>query len=729
MPVTPPILKEGRLARGPYRHYPVSRAFSILVGVISIRTRTIGLIALIIVIIAAVTFGGYMVIHARTPVRIGVLLPLTGDVELREPLEWAKDNINREGGIGGRPVELVYRDTGSGDTTQMAKELLSDDSVRIVIGPPTSDDVYTLAPEFIRQQKLLISPLATSGDIIRAFGKNGYFWRTPQGDVAQVHMMISLLHDKGAERVALLSENSTYGATFYDWTGFFATEYAIDLSFIRQFDKGSSNIGVYVADALKTNPDYIIAACGPADAATIKTTIGRSGKPVKLFLADAAATPVLISSLGSAAEGVEGTSPTADPTTGFSVAYQEKFGHAPTDYAAPVYDALLLAVYTSARQEAAYFDSPADSIRHVVYGKGTRKGWDAQESHEAVIEILGGKSPAVSGASGPLIYDTEFGVDPLFTYYSHWIIENGDFRTVEILSSVKAGASGKSGESIARSRASTGLMSVAPGTMEKFVPAREKKDFQAVIAGSTRGWINYRHQADALTLYTLLRENGVADDHIILISYDDIPTLPENPLPGNIHNIPGGKNIRSGAHLDYSGPAATAATLKNVLTGTKTTSTPVVLESDAGTDVFVYIAGHGDPGGITFLGNDTFTTDDLTNVTNTMYRDHQYRQLVFMVDSCFGESISADTTAPGIFFFTSSAAGEPSFGAVYDMDIRQWLSDEFTSSVMNLVRSDPDITFRELYIASYEKVTGSHVRMMTTGNFSLDMPVREFLKP
>lgn len=654
---------------------------------------------------------------------------MTGDVELKEPLEWARENINRQGGIGGRQVELVYRDTGAGNTRQLARELLDDSSIRVVIGPPTSDDVYTLAPEFINRQKLLVSPLATSGDLIRAFGKKGYFWRTTQGDVAQVRVIVSLLREKGVKRVALLAENTTYGDTFYDWTGFFAMEDDLNLTFIRQFGPGDSTLAAGVTDALATDPDYIIAACGPADAATIRLAADRSGKPVQLFLTDAAATPVLISSLGRAAEGIEGTSPTADPTTGFSVAYHEKFGHTPADYAAPVYDALMLAAYTSARQDATLFESPADSIRYVVYGNGTKKGWDAQESHEAILEILGGKSPAIVGASGPLEYDTEFGVDPVLTYYSHWVVEDGQFRTVETISSAKSGASGKSGESVARSRASAALMSAAPDTTEKFVPAQEKKDFQAVIAGSSRGWLNYRHQADVLTLYNLLRENGVSDDHIILMTYDDVPTIPENPLPGNIHNIPKGKNIRSGAIVDYSGPDVTAAALKNVLTGTKTASTPVVLESNASTDVFVYIAGHGMPGGITFQGNDILTTDDFTRVTNTMYSGQRYRQLAFMVDTCFGESIAINTTAPGILFFTGAAGSEPSLGAVYDMDIRQWLSDEFTSSAMNLVRSNPRISFQELYIGTYEKVTGSHVHMLTTGNFNLTVPFREFLKP
>jgi ABC-type branched-subunit amino acid transport system substrate-binding protein len=694
---------------------------------ISLTQKKISLLALAILIVAAGAWAGYTIIQAHTPVRIGILLPITGGNELKEPLDWAQENINRQGGIGGRPVELVYMDTGTGNTTQMAEELLADDSVRIVIGPPTSDEVFTLAPEFIKKKKLLISPLATSGGITLAFGKSGYFWRTTQSDVAQVNVIVSLLKEKGVHRVSILAENTLTGETFYDWMGFFTTEYGLNLVSIQQFDPASRNIDADVEEALQANPEYIVAACGPSDAATIKKAIDRSGKPVKLLLTDGAVSPELISSLGSAAEGIEGTSPTADPATGFSVAYEEKFSHPPTDYAASVYDALLLAAYTSARQDAAHIETPADSIQHVVSGNGTTNGWDAQAVHENLIAIQGGQTPKISGASGPLDYDRDVGVDPLVTYYSHWVIEGGDFRTIGILSATASA----NGESIARSRASSShLTSISP-VMGKNVPLLEKTGFEAVIVGPSMGWINYRHEADALTLYTLLRANGVPDDHIILMVYDDIPTLPENILPGNIHHIPRGANIRPGVNISYSGSRVTAATLKNVLTGTKTDSTPVVLESNASTDVFLYIVGHGTPDTIDFWNdNDTFTTDDFTNVTDTMSREKKYRQFVFMDDTCFGESIATNATAPGILYLTGASSVEPSFAAIYDMDIKQWLSDEFTSEAVGLIQENPNITFQELYTGAYTRVTGSHVQMITTGNVStLDEPVLEFLKP
>jgi len=691
----------------------------------------LGLIALIVVILAAGAWIGYAVIHANTPVRIGVLLPITGDVEFKEPLEWARDTINGQGGITGRPVELVYKDTGSGNITQLAQELLNDDSVRIVIGPDSSVGVYALAPEFIAKKKVLISPAATSGDILRAFGKNGYVWRTVQGDVAQVKVILTILKGRGATKVALLAENTTYGQTFYDWTGFFATEYGIEVPFIGQFDAGSPTLEADVADALKTDPDYLVAVAWPDDAARIKRAIDRSGSRTKLFLTDAAVKPGLISSLGAAAEGLEGTSPTADPATGFTDAYEKKFGQRPADFAAPTYDALLIAAYTEARQERAPFESLADSVRQVVYGEATVTGWDAQGVRTAIQDTLHGPMPWITGASGGLEYDEVLGVDPIASYYANWEVNNGTFRTVAVLDSVNSTTPEKTGgESAGESHASAGLMSSSSALAGTYTAPSERTDFKAVIVGPSRGWKNYRHQADALTVYTLLRQNGVSDDDIILMTYDDVPTIPENPLRGDIHNVPKGQNIRSGAQVDYSGSNVTAATFRNIMTGTSTASTPVVLTSNATTDVFVYIASHGAPGEIVFgTGNSVLTTEEFTGLTNSMKMDHQYRQMAFFVDTCFGESMATNVTAPGILYLTGAARNEPSLGAVYDMDIKQWLSDEFTSSVISTLRANGNITFRDLYPATYARVTGSHVRMISTGNFDQDVPVLKFLKP
>ncbi|MEN6609540.1 MAG: C13 family peptidase [Methanoregulaceae archaeon] len=699
---------------------------------ITLTRKTVLPVLAAALLIAVIGYGAYTLYHAITPVRIGVLLPLSGELDenLTEPLEWAKDNINREGGINGRPLELVYRDTGSGNTTQLAREFLNDPSIAIVIGPPTSDDLYAVAPEFIAKKKLLISPEATAGDIVRAFGKKGYIWRTTQGDVAQIKVIFDVLKQKKIQRIALIYENTTYGNTFYQWTGFYATENGIDLSSIQGFEREGADLDSAVTGAVTAKPDIIIAACMPSDAVRIKKDIDASGSGIPLFLTDGGVSPYLVQTLGAAAEGVEATTPTADPGTGFTVAYQAKFGHEPSGYAAPTYDAVLLAAYTAARQESAPFEQLSDSFVFVVRGTGEKKGWDAQEAGETIRSLVSGESPRISGTTGPLLFDNLSGVDPVVSYYAHKAIEAGNFRTRGIISSIKTGADEDALSSLALSRASMSAFVDVNGTPGNATTLIPKKDLWAVIVSTSMDWNNYRHQADALTYYQLLKKNGVSDDHIILMVYDDVPFTSLNPKTGDVHHVPAGENIRKSARVDYNGSEVNPKTFLNVLSGNATPETPVVLGSTDESDVLVYIVDHGSPGAIIFPGGERLSTDTFTAAIQKMADEMKYRKLLVMVDICFGESVWGNATPPGMLYFTGSARTEPSHGAIYDSDIRQWISDDFSSAVYNQLTANPDITISDLYVNSYELVIGSHVRLLNAAQFgSLNIPVKEFFTP
>jgi ABC-type branched-subunit amino acid transport system substrate-binding protein len=396
--------------------------------VVGIDRKQAGFILAFIIILLVALWSASVLFHAASPVRIGVLLPVSANSDLKEPLEWAKENINREGGINGRPIELVYRDTSHGNIQKPARELLDDHTIQVVIGPYSTDEVFKIAPMFIEKKKILISPSACGGDVIRAFGKTGYFWRTMQGDVEQVRAMTGILREQKVRRIALLVENSTNGDTFYRWTGFFATESGLNLTYIRQFEPGERGLEERVRGALATGPEVVIVLAAPNDTARVWRAMQQEQTLAKLFVADFSDSAPLIRQLGGQADGILGIQVASDPSTGFSVAFDEKFHHAPDGYAAPAYDAVLLAAYTAARQDAAWFESPADSIRAVVYGNGTGYNWDAQGVRQTLRAIRAGQRPEIWGASGPLDYDREYGVDPLIAYYGYGVVEEGAFR-------------------------------------------------------------------------------------------------------------------------------------------------------------------------------------------------------------------------------------------------------------------------------------------------------------
>ena len=84
------------------------------------------------------------------PVYIGVLLPLTGPdgLPLYQGLRMGIEQINAGGGINGRLLYPVYRDTRTGDIRIYAKELAFDPRIDVVIGPYTSEELFTISDIF-----------------------------------------------------------------------------------------------------------------------------------------------------------------------------------------------------------------------------------------------------------------------------------------------------------------------------------------------------------------------------------------------------------------------------------------------------------------------------------------------------------------------------------------------------------------------------------------------------
>lgn len=358
---------------------------------------------------------------AHDPVRIGLLLPSTGPsaVHSLDGLAWAVDALNRE---GGRPVELVYRDTSTGKISEYAEELAGRKDIDVIIGPATSAELIEIAPIVTAKGKLLVSPSATSALVAAEFRENDLVWRTCSGDGEQLKAIFGFLSGSGVENVSLVAVNDTYGATFVRLAPAAATMHGIRLTGTAFVDS-PDDIAAVAARAAGEEPDLVVAAVYPEEAAGLADALF----PTPVFLADAGRSPDLIERLGERSEGISGTSLAPDPSTGYAIAHDEVFGEEPPPFAAQAYDALLLAVYTAARQEAAPGEPLAASLRWVVSGDGVAKGWDPQEASEAAAMIRAGAHPAVTGASGPLRFGENSAAGPLAGYYTRWTVEGGAF--------------------------------------------------------------------------------------------------------------------------------------------------------------------------------------------------------------------------------------------------------------------------------------------------------------
>lgn len=704
-----------------------------------IRKKIIIASILLLLIIA----GGYFIYERNRSIKIGVFLFDPGNdqaADRRVILEWAQENINNNGGINGHKIKLVYEFIHINDWIDTTWEKMEEEmqtSMRKLIKESRADIIIGeggegVAPIALEKKKILISPNDTSGFLFRAYGKKDYLWRISQSDVAQVRTSLHILSQKGVKKIAYLGEYARFGNDYYDWIGFFAKEFGIEIADIQKYKRGD-DVRPLVKEMTKNNPEYIIAYAIPEDTVIIKQELNRLSSSAKLFLSDQSIGSVgnasLIKELGNYAEGLEGTNLTYNPSSGFVEEYRKKFNSEPNIYAAQTYDSLLLASYITARHESTFFENIVDSTKKIIYATGQDIGW--QEINKGLKLIAGGELPNITGTSGPLDYDTEYGVDPIKTYYEHWQIKDGIMQTLATYSTDDSarGAKSQVGAAVARSQASD-KYSKLEETSNQNSSLEKKEDTWAVVVAASNGWDEYRHQSDALAVYDMLKQNGIKDDKIILMIYDDVAWAEENNKSGEIHNEPKGKNLREGAEIDYTGDKVSPETLAKVLAGQPSPEAPIVLGSNNKDNVFLYIVDHGLPNTIFFNNDKKLTSDDLNNSVEDMKTNKKYRQLFIMVDTCFGESVGEKISAPNVIYFSGANKNEPSFGAEYDSKIKQWLADEFTHKTLEAIAKNPKIEIEQLYYESYNNVIGSHVTLSNYSNFGdIKTPISEFITP
>lgn len=116
-------------------------------------------------------YGQYAVAQTSQPIRIGVMTPLSGPAEtsgraVKAGCEIAVAQINKAGGVKGRPLALEFRDDKANvaQATAAARELLGM-GVNLLTGPNSSGVVAALGPVMQQENGVLISTLASAASI------------------------------------------------------------------------------------------------------------------------------------------------------------------------------------------------------------------------------------------------------------------------------------------------------------------------------------------------------------------------------------------------------------------------------------------------------------------------------------------------------------------------------------------------------------------------------------
>jgi branched-chain amino acid transport system substrate-binding protein len=196
------------------------------------------------------------------PILIGLQGPMTGDYAyegqgFEKAVQLMVDKVNEEGGLLGRPVELIVEDD-AGDPTQAAlvADRLVDAGVVAVIGAYNSTATEPASEIYNEAGILHITPSSTATRLTEK-GFEQFFRVCFLDDRQALFAVMAMQQVLGAATIGILHDNSTYAAGLADWTRIYAEEAGLEVAFYdainpddQDFTPILTNIGEAGLDAV-----------------------------------------------------------------------------------------------------------------------------------------------------------------------------------------------------------------------------------------------------------------------------------------------------------------------------------------------------------------------------------------------------------------------------------------------------------------------------------------------
>ena len=622
---------------------------------------------------------------------------------------------NHETGIR---LKFEYYDEANADMQELARSLAFNDEVYAVIGGLYSSNAAILAAELTLVGKTFFT-LATTEQLVRAYASTGYLWAMTETDITQCEVLLSKVINYGGKSVALLAkDNDNYGQTFIDWFAFQARE--LGLKNMGSYAYTPDNIADVSCQAMQSGAEYVICIpseieeMGPMLEAHKTQSLNGQSVPRMLF-SDTAYGADVLKIHGDAAEGIEGVAFGADPESGFDVSYRTFFNATPTLGESQLHDAAMLIGYAAWHQQFNPELSLQKSLRAVVSGEDLNMGsWTGEDMGLVVDALAAGKSPYVRGASGHLRFDAKVFTNVLATTYYNFKVYNGQYIILDYNTSDGGN----------RTDATLAGWNWKASQMQNFNNSGEF-DYPvhtgnwALLVASSKEWANYRHQADVLAIYQQVKQAGYTDDRIILIAEDDIADNVSNPNKGVVQVTIGGNNVYEQVEIDYRMSELQAKDILAILSGEKSERLPIVIESTANDNVFVFWSGHGVPGALCW-NDDAYGImgDQLDETFHRMREKRSYRKLLMMVEACFSGGVMEQCrNIPGMLFVTAANGDETSKADVFNGEMKVWMSNRFTSTFIEQITENKNIALRDLYYRLFINTVGSHVMVYNAENY------------
>ncbi len=284
-------------------------------------------------------------------VKVGALLPLSGAGSVsgqaaRNGYLLALDEINKAGGVLGRPLELEFADDGSAPAKAVPEfvKLVTVEKVDFMVGGVSSATSIAISGPAKQYNTFMAWIGAAAVPVEDAFADHKYFFHYHPWSYYNFEAILDyfkhLRGTKKARNIAIAYEDGPFGSAGINDTVAAFKKAGFNVVMTEKFKTGSGNFGPLVSKAKAAKPDILYWVGYDTDALPLATEIKQQNLQVGLIYGTPPSWPVGFEK-NRLSENVGGLSlwlPSTPNTESraFVAAYKKKFGNITEEYFAPL---------------------------------------------------------------------------------------------------------------------------------------------------------------------------------------------------------------------------------------------------------------------------------------------------------------------------------------------------------------------------------------------------------
>ncbi len=228
---------------------------------------------------------------AQTPIKIGFSMALTGPLgaggkSALIAMEIWRDDVNKKGGLLGRPVEFVYYDdqTNPSRVPGIYTKLLNIDRVDLVVSSYGTNVIAPAMPIVMR--KKMVFPSLFGLAVNEKFKYDRYFQIMPAGpspkeDWSRGFLEIAKKH--GLKTIALVGADAEFAQNAVAGARKNAKDMGFKIVYDRSYPPGTADFAPILRAIQATNPDMVYVGSYPPGSVGMVKAANELGLKTKLF--------------------------------------------------------------------------------------------------------------------------------------------------------------------------------------------------------------------------------------------------------------------------------------------------------------------------------------------------------------------------------------------------------------------------------------------------------------